>query len=192
MKGYTGFPSRSRFRPSRFAGVAGWTPLLFFLLLLAAPAAAQEDVESDALEVTLAALRYVRGSLPAGPAALDAEIACDARLIGWNCPGPFRAAADSLGYRLGSHAFALVCLGGPRSCRLVGAESLVVLEPPEVDPRRATQKATIWWRPSPRSRSVLRRAFRITLERSRSGWEIVQEEPLPLGQEPDAIPPSSG
>jgi hypothetical protein len=167
-------------------------PLLLLLALVPAPAASQAAREEDALEVTLAALRYVRDSLPAGRPALDPEIACEARLIGWNCPEPFRAAADSLGFRLGGRAFTLLCLGGPRSCRLVEAESLVVLEPPEIDRGRATQEASVWWRPGSRSRSILQRGFRMTLERTRSGWEVVREEAVPPRQEPVAIPSPSG
>lgn len=152
-------------------------------LLLLAGGAPEAEAQAGAAEIAVvrAALPALRASLPPGTAALDPEPFCEARLIGWDCPGDFRAAAEAHGFRLSGSTFTLVCVGGPASCRLVGAESLVKLSAPRISRREATLEATVWTRAGSGQRPVERRRARLTLARGPDGWEVVGEEALPPG-----------
>lgn len=141
-----------------------WTSLLL-------PAYAEAQRGPEEVEVAAAALRAIRESLPSGPAALDPEAFCKARLVGWDCPAPLQNAADVLGFRLNSRTFVRVCMGGEGSCRLVGAESLVVLEAPEIRRNSATLSAQIWWRTG-EGRPLGQRRMRVSLTRRSGTWTV--------------------
>ena len=150
----------------------GWWLPLFLLLLFPGPAGAQAGEE--AVAVAVAALPHIRHSLPTGPAALDPEAFCRAKLVGWACPAPLQRAVDALGFRLNSRTFVHVCLGGPQRCRLVGAESLVVLDEPTIERNTATMTARIWWRTE--GGPLGERRVRLSLARRSGEWEVVRED----------------
>ena len=167
-------PLRPPLRAARVALRAAWAALAL-LPVLPAPGGAQ--VGDAEMAVVRAALPRLREALPPGPAALDPEGFCEARLIGWDCPPAFREEAEALGFRLSGRAFTLLCLGGPRSCRLVGTESLVILSPPEVARGRATLEATVWRRLGTGSRPIGESRLRLRLARRAGAWEVVGEDP---------------
>lgn len=175
MMGRRAIAPRPNRRPGR--ALARGACLALLLLLPALPQGARAQGSGAQTEVVRAVLAHLRGSLPSGAATLDPEGYCTAQLIGWQCPAPFREAADALGYRLSGRSFTLVCLGGPRSCRLIGTESLVVVTPPSVSGNRATAEVRVWARAAARSAGLVERHLRLSLARGRGGWEVVGEEP---------------
>lgn len=143
------------------------------LLSLTRPAAAQQ-LSDEQLSVALAALPHVRSGLPSGTTALDPELFCAPRLAGWSCPAAVRDAARRLGLTLHGRAFTHVCPGAPATCRLVGAKSLIVLHPPQIDGREAEVRVDTWWRDSPNGSPVAHRRRELRLARTGAGWRVVR------------------
>lgn len=169
-----------------FTRAHGWSPerswpagSLMLLLLFLLPVSSTAQGRTDEVEVAVAALPTLRRSLPAGAAALDPEAFCRARLVGWACPAPLQSAAEALGFRLNSRSFVHVCMTGENSCELIGAESLVVLEEPEISRNTATLRARVWWRASDRPGTLNHRRVRLSLTRRPSGWRVVESESPP-------------
>jgi hypothetical protein len=149
-----------------------WLAAMALLLAVARPAAAQQP--ADAEGVAAAILTHLRGELPQGPAAVDPEPLCTARLVGWRCPGGVGALAERLGFALNAREFTLICMGGQGSCRLVNVRSLVSFEGLEIDGRtgRARVTANLWWRTGAGASPVSYRQTRITLTRSGQEWSV--------------------
>ena len=163
----------------RVPGPRGPARRLLLLLLLALPVPAAAQAGADEVQVAVAALPVLRKSLPAGAAALDPEAFCRARLVGWACPAPLQNAAGSLGFRLNSRTFVHVCMGGQDSCRLVGAESLLVLEKPQIRQNSATLEAQVWWQSGAQGSAPSHRRVRLSLARRSGAWTVVDQDGSP-------------
>jgi len=142
------------------------------LLAGASPLEAQDAGDTTAVAVAL--FRHLRTQLPEGPAAVDPEPFCTARLVGWRCADPLPALSEELDLALNAREFTLVCTGGRGSCRLLAVRSLVAFEGLEIDERagRARVTASLWWRTGAGMSPVSYRQRRITLTRGRQGWTV--------------------
>ena len=157
--------------------VRGWAAACGLLTALtaaprgAAPAYAQTAEE---LEVVVAALPALRAHVPAGRAALDPDLLCTARLLGWECPEDFRAAVSAAGFSLNGREFTLVCLRGPDSCRLVRVDSLTSILSISLENggRSARVAADQWYRSGG---SVGMRSVDVRLRRAGNRWRVVDD-----------------
>jgi hypothetical protein len=154
--------------------------LAAFGTAFAAPRPAEAQM-SGAAELVLAALPAVRETLPSGPAALDPQLLCTARLAGWSCPPEVSGAAADLGLMLHSRNFAYICPGDRRSCRLVSVRSLVHFTEPVVQGDTATLLLDVWWQTENRAQPVAHRRARLTFHRDAQGWKLGHTEPLVAG-----------
>lgn len=155
-------------RPAAVAAVA-----VGAALCLAGPAEAQPG---ERLQIAVSALEHVRESLPAGRAALDPRLFCEARIFGWSCPDELTRAVRALELDLGSREFSYVCIGGERGCRLIGTDVLIELLEPVVRGRRATIRVDTWWRTRDRAHPVGRRRTVLQLQREGRSWRVVEED----------------
>lgn len=146
------------------------------VLALLAPAAGAQ--EGEVVEVVLAAIPAVRETLPSGPAALDPELLCSPRLAGWSCPDRVQEVARSHDLTLHSRYFTRVCPGDERSCRLVGARSLVHFTEPRVGRSTASLLVDVWWQGSDPRRPVSHRRTRLTLRRLQGDWVVEDLRPI--------------
>ena len=145
-----------------------------FTALVASVPRAQAQTAGDTAAVAVAVLAHVRGELPAGRGAVDAEPFCSARLVGWRCSENVRAAVAQNDFSLNAREFTLICTGGQGSCRLVAVRSLVSFEGLEFDMRagRARVTTNLWWRTGQGMSPVSYRQREITLTRDRQDWTV--------------------
>jgi hypothetical protein len=146
-------------------------------LVTGAPVAVAQQ-SGTAVELVLAALPAVRETLPPGTAAVDPQLICTPRLIGWSCPAEVVASAEGLGMILHSRNFVRVCPGDQRSCRLVSARSLVHFTEPQVQGTSANLTMEVWWETDNNSRPLAHRRARLSFHREGAEWRLDRTEPL--------------
>lgn len=167
---------------SRIENAVAWRATLLALVAgmgVASPLAAQQPEETTA--ALLAVLRWERESLPRGSVALDPGPLCRARLARWSCSREVREVVAQLDMQLSSRAFSYVCLGGPRSCRLVGTDVLVQMEEPSVRGREAEVLINVWWRTNRAELPVEQARTRFHLVRRSGEWRVTRREPAEGG-----------
>jgi hypothetical protein len=145
------------------------TRLMLLVTILTLTTQARAQANRDLHSVLRAAVDHVRGALPSGQVLLDPRVLStqEGDLL-----------ATSVGARIATEAAARVCGATPSDCRLIGGNSLIVIQSlPMLSGDTAVVQLLYYEATRSTRQPVASREIRVDLARTKGAWHVIASKP---------------